>query len=335
MNQKPTNEPHTVHQAVESFLAKQRVRVNAGEISAGYYDLLQRSLNEFADHVGRRVSVNNITGHVLESYHTTIIQRGEWSKDYAASRMRNVKTFVNWCYDIELLDKLPRIMRRGNRVLSIETGEKKKPVFTNEEVKILLDHASERTQLYLLLMANTGCTQIDLSELRPDQVDWKTGRITRKRTKTEDSENVPEVSYPLWGRTFDLLKKYGKRKGDHVLTNEQGGELKREGLDGTRLTKCDNVATAYARLIRKLTTPKKDRKTGKVVTPPLLKRGKPLKTFRKTSPSRLEDSEYATCSRWFGGWSPKSVADKNYIRPPQEMFDKAVRWLAISYGIEK
>lgn len=329
MTQKPTNEPHTVHQAVESFLAQQRVRVDAKDITAGYYDLMQRSINDFADHVGRRVSVNNITGHMLVSFRTELMKRKEWTADYAAGRMRNVITFVNWCYDTELLDKLPRVLRRGNKSLRIATGEKKKPNFTNDEVKILLDNASERTQLYLLLMANTGCTQIDLSELRPDQVDWKTGKVTRKRSKTEDKENVPEVSYPLWSRTFELLKKFGSRKGNHVLTNERGGELKREGLDGARLTKCDNVATAYGRLARKLT---KKRKDGK---PPLMKKVKPLKTFRKTSPSRLEDSEFATCVRWFGGWSPKSVADKNYIRPPRELFDRAVRWLAKSYGLEK
>jgi hypothetical protein len=328
MEQKPTNEPHTVHQALTSFLAKARVKAEAGAISAGYYDLLQRTLNDFADHVGRRVAVDGITGHALESYHTELIQHTEWSKDYAAGRMRHVKSFVNWCYDMELMKNLPRIMRRGNKTLAIATGNKKKPTFTNDEVKILLDNASERTQLYLLLMANCGFTQIDLSELRPDQVGWKEGRITRKRSKTEQHESVPEVSYPLWKRTFDLLKRFGKRKGDRVLVNEHGKPLKVEELRGGKLVKIDNVATAYARLVRKLMK-KKDGK------PALLTKKKSLKAFRKTSPSRLEDSQFATCARWFGGWSPKSVADRHYITPPQVEFDRAVMWLAQSYGIAK
>jgi len=327
MEEKPAHEPHTVGQAVESFLTKQAVRVQAGEISAGYYDGLQRALNHFLEHIGRRVAVNNITSHALESYHSSLLARvgKDWSPDYAAGMIRMCKTFVSWCYDCDLLHELPRILRRGSKAMTIATGRKKKPVFTNEEVKVLLDNASERTQLYLLLMANTGFTQIDIASLRPDEVNWKEGRITRKRSKTESNENVPVVSYPLWKRTFALLEKFGKRKGACVLVNENGGELKREVLreDDRRYSKCDNIATAYGRLVRKL-------KKGK-----LLKSVKPLKTFRKTSPSRLEDSEYASCSRWFGGWSPRSVADKHYIQPPQNLFDRAVKWLEKSYGLDE
>ncbi len=323
--------PATIGQAVESFLAKQQVKVAAGQVSAGYYDLLQRTLWHFADHVGRRVALDNITGHALESYHTALVEATtdkKWSPDYATGKVRMVKTFLNWCYDVELIEKLPRILRRGNKSLSIESKPKKKPTFSNEEVKTLLDHSSERTQLYLLLMANCGFTQIDLSELRPDQVDWKGGRITRKRSKTEQHESVPEVSYPLWSRTFTLLKRFGRRTGDRVLVNENGKPLKVEELRSGKLVKIDNVASAYARLVRKLMK-KKDGK------PALLAKKKSLKAFRKTSPSRLEDSEFSSCARWFGGWSPKSVADKHYIRPPQELFDRAVRWLAKSYGLEK
>ena len=332
----PTEDPQTINQAAQSYLAKLRVRAETGGVSAGYYDLAQRAVNDFADHVGRRAGAETISSHALESYHTTLLQHTDWSPDYIAGRMRNVKTFVNWCYDMELLKDLPRIMRRGSKVLNVpnNNGNKKKPNFSNEEIKILLDHASERTQLFILLMMNTGYTQVDLAELRPDQVDWEERRITRKRSKTESHEDVPEVSYPLWSRTFALLKKYGKRKGDRVLLNEDGGQLKTEGLRDGRHTKCDNIASAYGRLTRKLTKPKKD-KTGKIVRPPLLKKTKSLKVFRKTSPSRLENSQYANCAYWFGGWSPRSVAIRNYIRPPQDLFDKAVRWLAKSYGIEE
>ncbi len=317
-------DPHTIHQAVQSYLTKLRVRAETGGISAGYYDLSQRSINQFADHVGRRAAVGTITSHALESYHTSLLQRKDWTPDYAAGNIRMVKTFVNWCYDMELLDDLPRVMRRGSKVLNVpgNNGNKRKPNFTNEEIKTLLDNASERTQLYLLLMANTGYTQIDLAELRPDQVDWSEGRITRKRSKTETHEDVPEVSYPLWGRTFALLKKYGHQKGDHALLNEDGRPLKTEELRDGKLCKIDNVHTSYSRLTKKLREKK------------LLKSVKPLKTFRKTSPSSLENSEYASCARWFGGWSPRSVADRHYIRPPQDLFDRAVRWLGEDYGVE-
>jgi hypothetical protein len=37
--------------------------------------------------------------------------------------------------------------------------------------------------LHLLLMANCGFTQQDVSDLSQDEVDWQLGTITRKRSK--------------------------------------------------------------------------------------------------------------------------------------------------------
>jgi len=346
----PKTEIKTIGQAVESFLARAMVRVESGTYAPGYYDSLKRAMNHFADFVGRRVGVASINGHTLGTYHTELERRIKdgWSKSYAAGFLRMIKIFVGWCYDTELLDNLPRNMRRGNATLTIDIGKMKKPTFSNEEIKILLDNATERTQLYMLLALNCAMTQIDIAELHPEQVDWANGRITRQRTKTEGNENVPEVSYPLWKRTFELLMQYGNRKGDRVLTNDEGRPLKVEWLQGTDHKKIDNISTAYNRLLIKLTTSKEEKdttplqKTTKLTTTrtkkgksPLLKEAKPFKTFRKTSPSRLEDSEFASCARWFGGWSLKSVMDKHYICPPQETFDKAVKWLAKFYGLEK
>ena len=42
-------------------------------------------------------------------------------------------------------------------------------------------------------MANTGMTQTDVSDLHPSEVDWERGRVTRKRSKTEDRASVPTV----------------------------------------------------------------------------------------------------------------------------------------------
>jgi hypothetical protein len=50
----------------------------------------------------------------------------------------------------------------------------------------------------------------------------------------------------------------------------------------------------------------------------------------------LEDKpEFAACARYFGGWSPRGVSERHYIAVPQATFDRAVMWLAKSYGLEK
>jgi integrase len=222
-----------------------------------------------------------------------------------------------------LIENKPRNLEGGR--LTIGTEAKKIKVFTNDQIKVLLGAASERNKLYIMLMLNTGMTQKDLSDLRSDEVDWTKGRIKRKRSKARKFDDVPVVEYPLWSETFALLKKFGSRKGERVLSNADGGTLITETLtkDG-EYSKTDNVRCLFGKLMRRLVTDKK------------IKTFKSLKIFRKTSPSRLEDQpEFAACARYFGGWSPRGVPDRNYIAVPQETFDRAVKWLAKSYGIEK
>ncbi len=74
-----------------------------------------------------------------------------------------------------------------------------------------------RTALYLLLMANCGMYQNDISELGEDEVDFEAGTITRPRSKTP---NGPVVKYKLWPETLVLLKKF--RHKDEKVLNERG-----------------------------------------------------------------------------------------------------------------
>jgi hypothetical protein len=62
--------------------------------------------------------------------------------------------------------------------------------------------------LGLLLMANCGMTQEDVSDLLDSEVDRTEGPITRKQSMTAAHESVPTVCYKLWPLTFYLLKHY-------------------------------------------------------------------------------------------------------------------------------
>ncbi len=114
-------------------------------------------------------------------------------------------------------------------------------------------------------MVNCGMTQIDVSDLRDDEVDWTAGRIIRKRSKTADVANVPVVNYPLWPATFELLKKY-RSGAERVLLTESGKPYVRKELDASgKLVKADGFTSNYAHLKRRLkfTKPMKQlRKTG-------------------------------------------------------------------------
>jgi integrase len=214
----------TIASAAQQFLQRQKAQVSLGEITAGRFDTLQRCVHHFTQFIGGASGVNRVNGAMLEGYHTHLIEEmkaNKWSVDYTQVFLIAAKQFVRWCYKTELIDNLPRNISD----LRFKVEPKKIPTFAVDEVSLLLEHAVDRTKLFLLLMLNTGMTQKDISDLKPDEVDWIKGRIRRKRSKHKE-DTAPEIEYPLWKPTFRLLKQFGNREGERVLTNEAGGPLK-------------------------------------------------------------------------------------------------------------
>lgn len=310
----------TVGDAVAAFIARQKARVDGNMLSAGHFDIIMRCAEYFRDFVGKTTGLDKINGQMVEDYHTHLLGKmgGGWSPSYAKRYLTVAKHLIRWAWASELIASLPRNL--DSRDLAIIESPAKIKTFNDQELTKLLAGASGQTRLYLLLSLNCGFTQKDISDLRQDEVDWKSGKIMRKRSKTAKHEAVPTIEYGLWPETFALLKEYRSRDPVRVLLNQDGKPLKTECIrpDG-RYAKSDNIRCTYSRLCRKLG----------------IKHPKPFKVFRKTSPARLENSEYASCARWFLGHSPRSIADKHYIPPPQDLFDKAIQWLGRQYGIVK
>jgi integrase len=323
---------HAVAANVDAFLATKEKQVRAGELTAGRYAPLKLHLHDFRDWLGPATDVRAITGKVLTEYHAELMEaisrdgsesdsaftrKKRLSADYARDRISAVKTFVRWLYETDVIAELFKILT-NKRALTIGKRLAKPETFMISEIKTLLEAATDRTKLYLLLMLNTGMYQGDISNLRQSEVDWKAGRITRKRSKTKKHKGVPVVSYILWKETFTLLRQERAVEGERVLVNQHGGALKVEELDAEgKLRKIDNIATAFNRL----------RRTTKI--------RKPLKVFRKTSSTLVRSNKHYTgLADLFLGLAPSSVADRFYADAPQALLDEAVRWLGKQYGVE-
>ena len=91
-----------------------------------------------------------------------------------------------------------------------------------KEIRRIVGAATGQLRLHMLLMLNCALTQIDVANLRQDEVDWEHGRIKRKRTKTKSKKAVPVVNYPLWSETWALLKQFREPSGDLVLRTHSG-----------------------------------------------------------------------------------------------------------------
>ena len=312
----------TLKSFITQFIKDKMESVLAGELSAARVHALQLHLGQFADWLGHTTPVVEISGQTLSDFRLALLKKlrtSEWSRTTASDYLATAKSFVRWLWQIEAITTLPRIMDGKSTALIISKSHAEIVVFSKDEISTLLKKASVRTRLYILLMLNCGMTQKDVSDLQHPEVDWATGRITRKRSKTRQHENVPFVSYTLWGETFRLLKQERSQDGaGNVLLNENGGPIWwDEVTENGKYRKNDNVKSAFNRLRRKTSI------------------NKPLKSLKKTSATLIRGNpQYASLESLFLGHSGKTIAHRHYAQPPQDLLDQAIAWLGTEFGIE-
>lgn len=306
---------------IKSYLEERERQASAGEVSIGRVYALRLHLAHFQDWLGKTTAVAEINGRTLMAYRGELLSEvtsEAWSRTTAKHYLTTVKSFVRWLWQIEAIPSLPRVMDGRSKALNIGRSLSGIVVFTKEEVKSLLAGASDRTKLYILLMLNCGMTQKDISDLLVSQVDWENGRIIRRRSKTQDCENVPVVNYLLWPETFQLLKQERSvESSDQVLLNSNGSplwceEIKAEG----KYRKMDNIKNAFDRLQKKT------------------KIEKPLKSLKKTSATLLRgEGRFSSLESLFLGHAPQSMSDRHYAQVPQGLLDEAIGWLGREYGV--
>jgi len=329
----------TVGGQVTVWLAELEGQVAIGVITPDRFESYRCCINNFRDWVGKEQPVESIEEVKLQGYYNYLVRevgrrrmdkanKEGCSAAYATDQLATAKQFIYWCFEKRLLALPHNIRSKKHRFTGKKSSRPKKVYFENKELLHLLNEAPERLKLHLLLMMNCGYTQSDLSDLRHEQIDWRGGRIVRRRSKTDDGHggnDVPVVDYLLWPETMRLLKKHRSDKRDHetVFVTEKGGLLVSKSLKDGRLSKSDNVQSMYRRLRDKLKLTGNQRK--------------PLKAIRKTSADKIGTNEkYMMLKSHFLGHSPRTIAEKYYSDGvPQDLFDDAVRWLGQDYGLPK
>ena len=323
----------TLTGGVGLFLQAKRAEAEAGGISAGRWDNLRMGLDRFAEWFAPRRSLAEITGATLTEYWLFLfgeVRGGRFSAAYARELMRIVRQCVNWAWENERVRTLPRNIR--SQSLRIPVPAQEVPAFTAPELKTLLEVASARERLYILLGLNCGMYSKDISDLHPSEVDWEAGTITRKRSKTRKCEGAPIVCYRLWPETLALLRQFKSDNPDHVLLNQDGQPLNRSEIrnrvdkkrarserDGEKLRRTDAIHLSFKRVLKKAPTI----------------RGA-FKMLRKSGTTLLEKNpEHARFQYLYLADVPKGIAAKHYAGADQEGFDRALEWLREQITVAK
>ena len=207
---------------VKESLRLKQAKAEAGAMSAGAYDNTIDCLNHFLNWIGPEAPVTVIDARRWESYWFYVndkIKQKVWSCAYAPKVFRTARAFVEWLSKRGLI---PLPMNLHDRDLRFGSATKAVPTMTVDEVRMLVEKATGQLPLHLLLMANCGMTQIDIADLRQHEVNWREGRINRKRSKTGDLDTVPVVNYKLWPLTWELLQTHRAAGSDRALLTALG-----------------------------------------------------------------------------------------------------------------
>jgi integrase len=317
----PPSQGTGIGELADRWLDSQKMQVDLGKLAPARWGVLRTFMGHWRTFVGNK-GIADVDASLLRTYFdhlaakVTARRNGEadgWSTAYAKECFGAAKRFLQWTKEEGYLASLPsnldsRQLTFGSTLHNIET-------WTVEEVRRVIGEAPGQLRLCLLLMANCGMTQVDISDLADSEVDWQHGRIKRRRSKTKDKASTPIVDYKLWPLTFELLRKY-RSGGAKVLVSETGKPLVNKRMEAGKLKCADLVAANYTHLKRRLHF------------------AKPLKQLRKTSASMLASHEtYGRFVDLFLGHSPRSMAERHYSAPPQVLFDAGVLWLGSQFGL--
>jgi integrase len=298
---------------LQEFLDHKKVSV-----SLGRWDNLRSHLRRFETFVGHDQAIDELTSATLVGFFDHL-KATDTLNDYAKrDTFTTAKQFIRHLVELDLIAAPGKLTSRS---LSFVVEQADIVVFSTDELKKIYDKAVDRTKLFLLLAMNCGFTQVDISDLKQAQVDFKNGTITRKRSKTKRHKKAPVVTYKLWKETHRLLKHFASEYEERVLTTEDGKPLMQDSVDGDKRSKSDNIRSCFVRALDALQIPQDQRKG--------------FSAIRATSASLLENHpEFSRYAQHFLARAPHSVADRHYVVPSQQRFDDALDWLRQQYGIE-
>ena len=307
----PTPDNLTIGWQIDKYLDLERDRVLSNALSPAEFDLVRYCLLNFREWVGKETTVDKIDPDRWESYWGYLL-RWSGSVEYKKKRFRHARNFIAWLASKGVMPMPLNLLSRKYKF----TGSANAPTAMSiEEVRRLIENATGQLRLHLLLMANCGMTQIDISDLRPDEIEWTDGRIIRKRSKTRDKANVPTVNFGLWPETWELLRVFGRTEGDRALLTKSGGPWVRDYLDANgKRKKVDSIKSNFVHLAKNLG----------YAQPPLLKR------IRKTSSTQFDRHEkYGRWAGHFLGHAGQTIGEQHYYdrRGRLPIFDEAVEWL--------
>jgi integrase len=277
---------------VDKYLELRRAEAKEDIIATRTVDNIKLYLTQFATWVGSELST--ITATRLVEYYKHLLAQ-PLANPSRKTRYSYARAFIEWLQEQKLIESFSTKSRR----YTFGSDREEVQTLPVETVRGIIDKAQGILTLHLLLMANTGMTQRDISDLEIKEYDGT--YITRRRSKMK-RKGTRVVSWRLWSTTKKLLDKYKQTSGEALLLTSTGNRWVGSG-------RSDNIRTLY----RGLDIPI------------------PLKRLRQTSGDMIQKKFGKDIADHFLGHGQDPV-DAGYFSRRQKDLDDAVIWLGTQYG---
>ena len=293
---------------ISRFLEFKSAQVAGDHRAVATFATLKERLTQFERWIGAGIHVKEINGTTLRDYYKFLLTR-----ETGNIRRRNLfnaaKQWIRWAWkqdDVEL-ETLPKAMNDDDLKFLThlnrdgeETEISEDLLFTPPEIVAMTSDLPLRWRCYAALCLNCGFTQIDLANLKKDQIDLKERRLVFKRTKTKRHKSPPKVNYKLWRTTVELLQQVMSDDPVYVFTTKNGNQLMTETLVDGKVKRWDTVGSAWRKMQQRNRVPKK-----------------PFKYLRKTGSNWLKyHDEFSTLQQTYLAQAHTSIAERHYTCAP-------------------
>jgi integrase len=149
----------------------------------------------------------------LQNYRNNLIRMRK-AVNTINNRIAVLKAMYNWALANEVIGWTPNL----NAIRKIPKMREEKPTFSVRQVGKLLKNASAQTEAMIWLGLNCGFGCTDCAELRWENLDLISGRVSFPRGKTGIARNLP-----LWPETIKALRNV-PRRGPLVFYTVKGNQ---------------------------------------------------------------------------------------------------------------
>jgi integrase len=168
--------------------------------------------------------------------------------------INRIRVLFKWGFDAGLIDRPmrygPGFKRPSKKTLRLARAAKGPRMFEADELRLLLDGAAQPLTAMILLAANAGLGQSDISRLSISAINFKTGWLDFPRPKT----GIPRRC-PLWKETLQSVQEaISLRPSPKDVSDAELVFLTHRGLRWVRddAKRVDSVAVAFGKLMKRV-----------------------------------------------------------------------------------